>query len=120
MGNLKYAIISEAGVSIWSVSADAEKEFPNLKPNLRSAVSLARRLRDPLSELSRIPPQNLSVGQYQHDLPKVKLTVSMKDTLEVKLSSHNYSCDNNCIWFGRSFFSGVNNLHVTYRSCHHC
>ena len=75
--------INEAGVSIWSVSSSAEKEFPNLEAGLRSAISLARRLRDPMSELSRVPPQHLSVGQYQLDLPASKVTVAMNDTLQV-------------------------------------
>ncbi|XP_063712202.1 S1 RNA-binding domain-containing protein 1-like isoform X2 [Symsagittifera roscoffensis] len=78
----KLTTIGEAGVSIWSVSSEAEKEFPNMEAGLRSAISLARRLRDPISELSRVPPQNLSVGQYQHDLPNAKTVISMKDTLQ--------------------------------------
>ena len=81
----KLTTIGEAGVSIWSVSSEAEKEFPNMEAGLRSAISLARRLRDPISELSRVPPQNLSVGQYQHDLPNAKTVISMKDTLQVRL-----------------------------------
>ena len=81
--DIQLTTISEAGVSIWSVTEAAEKEFPNMEAGLRSAISLARRLRDPMSELSRVPPQHLSVGQYQHDLPSGKVNVAMNDTIEV-------------------------------------
>ena len=55
----KLTTVGEAGVSIWSVSSDAEKEFPKMEAGLRSAISLARRLRDPISELSRVPSAKL-------------------------------------------------------------
>ena len=80
---VKFSTVTEAGVSVWSVSEDATAEFPDLQPNIRSAVGLARRLRDPLSELSRVPPRHLSVGQYQHDIPEHKLNTAMNDTMQV-------------------------------------
>ena len=68
-----YAIVSEAGASVWSAQEEARKEFPNLQVEERSAVSIARRLLDPLSELIKIDPKSIGVGQYQHDLPEKQL-----------------------------------------------
>lgn len=74
--NLKvtYAIVSEAGASVYSASKLARDEFPDLHVEQRSAVSIARRLQDPLSELIKIDPQSIGVGQYQHDLPVSRLS----------------------------------------------
>ncbi len=69
----RYAIVSEAGASIYSTEKVAINEFPNLSPNERSAISIGRRLQDPLSELVKIPPEGMGVGSYQHDLPTKKL-----------------------------------------------
>ncbi len=71
--NITYAIISEAGASVYSASTIAKKEFPKLDVSLRSAISIGRRLQDPLSELIKIDPQSIGVGQYQHDLPNASL-----------------------------------------------
>ena len=71
--NCKYAIVSEAGASIYSASTLAIEEFPNLEVEKRSAVSIARRLQDPLSELVKIPPSGIGVGLYQHDVTQSKL-----------------------------------------------
>lgn len=68
-----YAIVSEAGASVYSASPLAKQEFPDLQVEQRSAVSIARRLLDPLSELIKIDPQSIGVGQYQHDLPTARL-----------------------------------------------
>lgn len=68
-----YTIVSEAGASVYSASKLAIEEFPDLKVEQRSAISIARRLLDPLSELIKIDPQSIGVGQYQHDLPKKRL-----------------------------------------------
>lgn len=76
--NVKYIIVSEAGASIYSVEQVAIDEFPNLSPNERSAVSIGRRLQDPLSELVKIPPEGIGVGLYQHDVKENKL----KDNLD--------------------------------------
>ena len=69
----KYVIVSEAGASIYSASKVAIDEFPNLAVEKRSAVSIARRLQDPLSEVVKIPPDGIGVGLYQHDVPGKKL-----------------------------------------------
>ena len=75
--NCKYVIVSEAGASIYSTEKVASDEFPNLSPNERSAVSIGRRLQDPLSELVKIPPEGIGVGQYQHDVASKKLSESL-------------------------------------------
>ena len=73
--NLKvsYTIVSEAGASVYSASELARKEFPDLKVEERSAISIARRIQDPMSELIKIDTKSIGVGQYQHDLPKKQL-----------------------------------------------
>ena len=80
--SLNIVIVSESGASIWSATENAQKEFPDLSPNLRSAVSLARRLLDPLSELVKIPPESIGVGQYQYDIEKKKLTFALNNVVE--------------------------------------
>ena len=75
--NCKYVIVSEAGASIYSTEKVAQEEFPNLSPNERSAVSIGRRLQDPLSELVKIPPDGIGVGLYQHDVKGKKLNDSL-------------------------------------------
>lgn len=75
--NCKYVIVSEAGASIYSTEKVASDEFPDLSPNERSAVSIGRRLQDPLSELVKIPPAGMGVGSYQHDVPSKNLTESL-------------------------------------------
>lgn len=70
---VKYVIVSEAGASVYSASAEAQKEFPDLSVEQRSAASIARRLQDPLSELVKIDPKSIGVGQYQHDVSQKKL-----------------------------------------------
>ncbi|MEG0423884.1 MAG: Tex family protein [Erysipelotrichaceae bacterium] len=72
--NVAYTMVSEAGASVYSASKLARDEFPDLQVEQRSAVSIARRIQDPLSELIKIDPQSIGVGQYQHDLPVAKLT----------------------------------------------
>lgn len=74
----KYIIVNEAGASIYSTEEVAQEEFPDLTPNERSAVSIGRRLQDPLAELVKIPPDGIGVGLYQHDVPDSKL----KDRLD--------------------------------------
>ena len=73
----KYVIVSEAGASIYSASKVAIAEFPDLAVEKRSAVSIGRRLQDPLSELVKIPPDGIGVGLYQHDVPKKRLNESL-------------------------------------------
>ena len=70
----EYIIVSEAGASVYSAQEEARKEFPDLQVEERSAVSIARRVLDPLAELIKIDPQSIGVGQYQHDLPQKQLS----------------------------------------------
>ena len=78
----KYVIVSEAGASIYSASPIASKEFPDLAIEKRSAVSIGRRLQDPLSELVKIPPEGIGVGMYQHDVAQNKLKSSLDFVVE--------------------------------------
>ena len=78
--NTSYAIVSEAGASVWSAQEAARKEFPDLQVEERSAVSIARRLLDPLPELIKIDPKSIGVGQYQHDLPQSQLSERLDET----------------------------------------
>jgi len=79
---LSKIITSEAGASVYSASALAAKEFPNMDVSLRGAVSIARRLQDPLAELVKIEPKAIGVGQYQHDVNQVQLSRSLDSTVE--------------------------------------
>ena len=80
--NCKYVIVSEAGASIYSASPVAQEEFPDLAIEKRSAVSIGRRLQDPLSELVKIPPDGIGVGLYQHDVKENKLKSSLDFVVE--------------------------------------
>lgn len=80
--DLDIVIVSESGASIYSATPLAQKEFPNFEPNLRSAVSIARRLEDPLAELVKIPPESIGVGQYQYDIDSKKLSLALKGVVE--------------------------------------
>lgn len=80
--DLIISIVSESGASIWSATKDAQKEFPDYEPNLRSAVSIARRLQDPLAELVKIPPESIGVGQYQYDIEPKKLSLALQGVVE--------------------------------------
>lgn len=77
-----YAIVNEAGASVYSASELAAKEFPDFDVNLRSAVSIARRLQDPLAELVKIEPKAIGVGQYQHDCPQKELEAALDGVVE--------------------------------------
>lgn len=80
--NVKYIIVNEAGASVYSASELAAKEFPELDVAQRSAVSIARRLQDPLAELVKIEPRSIGVGQYQHDVAPKRLEESLKGVVE--------------------------------------
>jgi uncharacterized protein len=80
--DLAYTIVSEAGASVYSASILAAKEFPELDVSLRSAISLGRRIQDPLAELVKIDPKSVGVGQYQHDLNSKKLDESLGSVVE--------------------------------------
>jgi uncharacterized protein len=81
-GGQAYAIVNEAGASVYSASPLAAAEFPDYDVNLRSAVSIARRLQDPLAELVKIDPMAIGVGQYQHDMPEKKLADTLDGVVE--------------------------------------
>jgi uncharacterized protein len=80
--NVTKAVVSEAGASVYSASAYASQELPELDVSLRGAVSIARRLQDPLAELVKIDPKSIGVGQYQHDLPEAALSRSLDAVVE--------------------------------------
>ena len=80
--HLQYMVVSEAGASVYSASKLAAEEFPQFDVNLRSAVSIARRLQDPLAELVKIDPKAVGVGQYQHDMPQKRLNETLDGVVE--------------------------------------
>ena len=79
---VQYMVVSEAGASVYSASKLAAEEFPNYDLTLRSAISIARRLQDPLAELVKIDPKAIGVGQYQHDMPPKQLSASLDGVVE--------------------------------------
>ena len=79
---LRYTIVNEAGASVYSASKLASEEYPDLDVTTRGAMSLGRRLQDPLAELVKIPPQSIGVGQYQHDLNQAELGRALADVVE--------------------------------------
>ena len=81
-GGVSYMIVNEAGASVYSASKLAAQEFPDFDVNLRSAVSIARRLQDPLAELVKIDPKAIGVGQYQHDMPQARLDETLGGVVE--------------------------------------
>lgn len=85
-GDIFYLIVNEAGASVYSASDLAREEFPDLKVEERSAASIARRLQDPLSELVKIDPKSVGVGQYQHDVSQKKLSESLTFVVETAVN----------------------------------
>jgi len=79
---VSYMVVNEAGASVYSASKLAAEEFPEYDVNLRSAVSIARRLQDPLAELVKIEPKAIGVGQYQHDMPQTRLSETLGGVVE--------------------------------------
>ena len=84
---VSYMVVSEAGASVYSASKLAAEEFPDYDVSLRSAVSIARRLQDPLAELVKIDPKAIGVGQYQHDMPPAKLSAALGGVVEDSVNS---------------------------------
>ncbi len=84
---LNYMVVSEAGASVYSASKLAAEEFPQFDVSLRSAVSIARRMQDPLAELVKIEPKAIGVGQYQHDMPEKELATSLDGVVEYCVNS---------------------------------
>ncbi|SHH50240.1 Tex family protein [Clostridium grantii] len=85
--DLSYVIVSEAGASVYSASKLASKEYPDIDVSIRGAISIARRLQDPLAELVKIDPKSIGVGQYQHDVTQKKLDESLKGVVEDAVNS---------------------------------
>ncbi|MEG0804316.1 MAG: Tex-like N-terminal domain-containing protein, partial [Pygmaiobacter sp.] len=81
-GTASYMVVSESGASVYSASKLAAQEFPDYDVNVRSAISIARRLQDPLAELVKIDPKAVGVGQYQHDMPAAKLDEALSGVVE--------------------------------------
>ena len=79
---IAYVIVSEAGASVYSASELGTKEYPDLDVTVRGAISIGRRLQDPLAELVKIDPKSLGVGQYQHDVAPKKLDESLTGVVE--------------------------------------
>lgn len=105
---VKELIVSESGASIYSVTKIAKEEFPEYEPNIRSAISIARRLQDSLAELVKIPPESIGVGQYQHDIDEKKLKNALKDTVVdvVNYVGVNLNSASEALL---SYISGINN-----------
>ena len=80
--DVKYTIVSEAGASVYSASKLGAEEFPDFDVTQRSAVSIARRLQDPLAELIKIDPKSIGVGQYQHDMKPARLDEALSGVVE--------------------------------------
>ncbi len=80
--SVSYIIVSEAGASVYSASEVGQEEFPDLDVSIRGAISIARRLQDPLAELVKIEPKHIGVGQYQHDLNQGKLNEALSGVVE--------------------------------------
>ena len=104
---VSYMVVSEAGASVYSASKLAAEEFPDYDVSLRSAVSIARRMQDPLAELVKIDPKAIGVGQYQHDMPKARMDETLGGVVEdcvnsvgVDLNTASYSL--------LSYISGIN------------
>ncbi len=82
MSGIKRAVVNEAGASVYSTDPIARDEFPDLDPTIRSAISIGRRLQDPLAELVKIDPRSIGVGQYQHDVNVTKLAKTLTEVVE--------------------------------------
>ncbi|MDE6102893.1 MAG: helix-hairpin-helix domain-containing protein, partial [Oscillospiraceae bacterium] len=80
--NVSYMVVSEAGASVYSASKLAAEEFPEFDVSIRGAISIARRLQDPLAELVKIDPKAIGVGQYQHDMPKARMNEALSGVVE--------------------------------------
>ncbi len=85
--DVNYAIVSEAGASVYSASKLATEEYPNINVSIRGAISIARRLQDPLAELVKIDPKSIGVGQYQHDVNQKRLSESLSGVVEDSVNS---------------------------------
>ena len=105
--DLAYAVVNEAGASVYSASALGEEEFPDLDVTIRGAVSMARRLQDPMAELVKIEPKHIGVGQYQHDLNEKKLDDELSKVVEDAVNEVGVTV-NNASYKLLSYISGLN------------
>jgi len=105
---VSYAIVSEAGASVYSASKLATEEYPDINVSIRGAISIARRLQDPLSELVKIDPKAIGVGQYQHDVNQKRLAESLTGVVEDSVNSVGVDV-NTATPSLLSYVSGVNN-----------
>lgn len=105
--DLSYAVVNEAGASVYSASALGEEEFPDLDVTIRGAISMARRLQDPMAELVKIEPKHIGVGQYQHDLNEKKLDDELSKVVEDAVNEVGVTI-NNASYKLLSYVSGLN------------
>ncbi len=105
---VNYAIVSEAGASVYSASKLATEEYPDINVSIRGAISIARRLQDPLAELVKIDPKSIGVGQYQHDVNQKRLTESLSGVVEDSVNSVGVDV-NTATPSLLSYVSGLNN-----------
>ena len=105
--NVSYMVVSEAGASVYSASKLAAEEFPEYDVSLRSAVSIARRLQDPLAELVKIDPKAIGVGQYQHDMPKARMNEALSGVVEDCVNSSGVDL-NTASYSLLAYISGIN------------
>ena len=103
----KYVMVSEAGASVYSASKIAQEEFPDFDVTQRSAVSIARRLQDPLAELVKVDPKSIGVGQYQHDMKEARLDEALGGVVEDCVNSVGVDV-NTASWALLSYISGIN------------
>lgn len=104
---ISYAIVNEAGASVYSASSLGEEEFPDLDVTIRGAISMARRLQDPMAELVKIEPKHIGIGQYQHDLNEKKLDNELSKVVEDAVNEVGVSI-NNASYKLLSYVSGLN------------
>lgn len=105
--DLAYAVVNEAGASVYSASTLGEEEFPDLDVTIRGAISMARRLQDPMAELVKIEPKHIGVGQYQHDLNEKKLDEELSKVVEDAVNEVGVTI-NNASYKLLSYVSGLN------------
>ncbi|MDY2918669.1 MAG: Tex family protein [Anaerococcus sp.] len=104
---VSYAVVNEAGASVYSASELGEEEFPDLDVTIRGAISMARRLQDPMAELVKIEPKHIGVGQYQHDLNEKKLDEELSKVVEDAVNEVGVNI-NNASYKLLSYVSGLN------------
>ena len=117
-GKVRYEVVNEAGASVYSGSPLAAKEFPQYDLTLRSAISIARRLQDPLAELIKIDPKAIGVGQYQHDMPQARLDEVLNGVLEDCVNSVGFDLNTaspSLLSKVAGLNSGIANNIITYR-----